>query len=350
MASQLLVTGATGFIGRHLTRDLVSQGHAVRILARNEPKARSLFGDSVEILTGDLRDSSLLKEACTGAETVYHIGGIYRFGLRHRREIFETNISGTESLFQAASDAAVNKFVHVSSASVLQRPEAITNPWAVLDETAFPSTPPKFSPYRYSKWEAENRALAWSKRGLPVVITNITCPIGPEDEAPTPTGQIIHDFIRGGFPCYSATGLNFVNVSDVVSGLQLAAKSGRTGERYLLSHQNLWLKEFLDRLSEQTGVAAPRVCLPHGLILALSCFGEAIDFLTPGSQSARLCLETALKAQSVQFFSNAKARQELGWAPVSIQAGIQQALDWYQNEPTFNATCAPLPVTKSHVR
>ncbi|HUB68565.1 MAG TPA: NAD-dependent epimerase/dehydratase family protein [Candidatus Methylacidiphilales bacterium] len=350
MVSQILITGATGFIGRQLTRDLVSAGQPVRILARNPEKARSLFGETIEIVAGDLCDSQSVKRACAGISTIYHIGGIYRFGIRHRREIYQTNIDGTENLLAAAAAAQVEKIVYVSSASVLTRPGCSSHPWPVLSETDFPSHPPRFSPYKYSKWAAERHALAWSSRGLPVVIASLSCPIGFGDEAPTPTGQMIDDFIRGRFPFYCRVGLNFVNVSDVSAGLQLTAQAGRVGERYLLTNQNLWLKEFLDYLASQTGLPSPRLCLPHWPVLAASCFGEMADLLGPRSQSARVCMETALQLRSVQFFSNAKARQELGWSPSPVQSGIQQALAWFRQESVPELACDTLPVTKSHVR
>jgi dihydroflavonol-4-reductase len=350
MASQILITGSTGFIGRHLAWDLTSQGHTVRVLARHSKKAHSLFSDTVEIQTGDVRDADSVKKACTGIDTIYHIAGIFRFGIRRHREIYATNVEGTENLLRAASSTNVTKVVHVSSASVLGRDKKASNQKAILDENDFPSRPPQFSPYKFSKWEAEKRALSWAKQGLPVVIANISCPIGHGDEAPTPTGRIIDDFIRGRFPCYCHVGLNFVNVSDVSTGLQKLAHAGRAGERYLLTNQNMWLKELLDCLANQTGMPTPRVCLPHWSIEAMSYFAEMFDFLNPRSKSARLCIETALESRNAQFFSNAKARQELGWSPSSIQIGIQQALAWFQGDSAAESIYASLPATKSHAR
>jgi dihydroflavonol-4-reductase len=350
MSSHILVTGATGFIGRHLTRDLISGGQAVRVLARNPRKAKSLFGQNVEIAAGDVRDADSLKKACAGIDLVYHLAGVYRFGLRHRRAIFQTNIQGTENLLEASASARVGKIVHVSSASVLDKAKKASDPSPLLGEADFPSRPPRFSPYKYSKWEAENRALAWAGRGLPVVIAQPSCVIGSGDEAPTPSGQMIRDFMRGCFPCYCHVGLNFVNMFDVSAGLQRVAQAGRVGERYLLTNENLWLGEFLDRLSELTARPRPRWCMPHWSIQAMSCFGEMFDLLNPRSASARLCVETALQLRHTQFFSNAKARQELGWSPASIQNGIRQALAWFKDEPISEPVRAPLPVTKSHVR
>jgi dihydroflavonol-4-reductase len=346
MSSQILITGATGFIGRRLTRDLVEQGDRVRILARNRRKARDLFGDHVEISIGDVCDPASLERACRGIETVYHIGGIYKFGLRQSRELWRVNVEGTENLLGSAAKVGVERVVHLSSGGVLRRSSQ-----GLLDETDFPAHAPRFCSYKASKWHAEQRALAWARRGLPVVIASTTCPIGRGDETPTPTGQMIRDFLRGRFPFYCRTGLNFIGVSDLSEGLQLAAALGSPGERYLLSGENLWLKEFLDLLALETGMASPRMRLPNGLIRLIGLGGEALDLVNPRSTSARVCLETALQAEHVQFFSNAKAQTELGWNPSNtIQENISEAVAWFRDETEVELAPAASSSVESHVQ
>jgi dihydroflavonol-4-reductase len=354
MSSQILITGATGFIGRRLTRDLVACGHRVRVLARCRRKAWDLFGDHVETIVGDVGDPASLEKACQGIGTIYHIAGIYRFGLRHRRELWQTNVEGTENLLRSAAAAGVGKVVHLSSGGVLKKSD-VADPVGpaspLLDENDFPAQAPRFCSYKSSKWHAEQRVLAWARRGLPVVIAATTCPIGRGDETPTPTGQIIRDFLQRRFPFYCRTGLNFIGIGDLSRGLQLAAESGRDGERYLLSGENLWLKEFLDLLAIETGLSAPKTCLPNALIRLIGCGGEALDFLNPRSTSARVCLETALQAEHVQFFNNARARNELGWKPAaSIQENIGEAVAWFRHETEVElAPVAPSSV-ESHVQ
>lgn len=345
MSAQILITGATGFIGRQLTRDLLGRGAAVRVLARSRRKARELFGDDVEICAGDVGDLMTLETACQGIETVYHIAGTYRFGLRHRRELWRTNVEGTENVLRSAWKRRVEKIVHLSSGGVLR-----TNAEKrLIDETDFPGQAPRFCPYKASKWHAEMRALAWAQRGLPVTIASTTCPIGRGDETPTPTGRMVRDFLRRDFPFYCRTGLNFIGVGDLSEGLQRTAEAGRPGERYLLSDENLWLKDFLQLLARETGLCAPRMWLPGPVVRLIGCGGEVIDLLSGRGTSARVCLETALQARCTQFFSNAKARQELGWKPLlSIRESIGEAVAWFRGETEMEL--APVSSVESHVR
>jgi dihydroflavonol-4-reductase len=348
MTSQILITGATGFIGRALTRHLLAKGEPVRVLARNRAKARALFGDAVEIATGDLADAGSVERACRGVETVYHIAGSYRFGLKHRRELWRTNVVGTENVLHSAATAGVERVVHLSSGGVLQQEGASQR---LLTEHDFPAAPPRWSSYKNSKWQAEMRALDWAKRGLPVVIASTTCPIGRGDESPTPTGRMIRDFLQGRFPFYCRTGLNFIGIDDLSEGLQQVARCGRPGERYLLSHENLWLRDFLLHLARETDLPAPAFCLPDPLVRAIGCAGELFDLLDPRRRPARVCVETALQAHRLQFFSNAKARRELGWRPrQTLRDAVREAVAWFRAEivPELPPT-APASV-ESHVQ
>ena len=348
MPPQILITGATGFIGRRLTRDLVRRGESVRVLARDRRKARLLFGDNVEIFLGDVTDGETLAAACLGIETVYHIAGTYRFGLRHRRELWAVNVEGTENLLRAADTAGVRKVVHLSSGGVLKKsdPDA-----TLLDENDFPTEPPRLCFYKASKWHAEKRAQMWAQRGLPVVIASTTCPIGSGDETPTPTGEIVRDFLRRRFPFYCRTGLNFIGLGDLSHGLQLAAQAGKAGRRYLLSGENLWLKEFLDLLARETGMPAPRLALPHAFIQLVGCGGEEVNLLSQRGTNARACIETALQAAHLQFFDNSRTRGELGWHPVTpLRESIAEAVAWFRRETEMELTASEARSVESHVR
>jgi dihydroflavonol-4-reductase len=356
MAPQILITGATGFIGRQLARDLAVRGEAVRILARDRAKAQDLFGDRVEISPGRLEDAASVARACRGVEIIYHIAGSYRFGLRHRRELWRSNVEGTETVMRAAWAAGARRVVHLSSGGVLAKSSGHAPGQSLLEETDFPAIAPRFSAYKASKWHGEQRVLAWAARGLPVSIASTTCPIGAGDDLPTSTGRMVLDFLRGRFPFYCRTGLNFVHVEDLSRGLRLVAERGRAGERYLLGHENLWLKDFLNLLARETGRSAPEICLPNPLVRLIGCAGEIADLLNPRSRNAHVCLETALQAGRVQFFRCDKARAELDWKPRhSIQRGIRDAVGWFRQHGEVAAAISPVAAPEpssaaSHVR
>jgi len=333
MSARILITGATGFIGRQLTHDLIRAGQDVRILARDKRKARALFGHDVEVSIGHLNHTPSLERACRDVEVLYHIGGIYRFGLRHRRELWRVNVEGTDRLFRSAAKARIGKVVHLSSAGLLHKGPGEKSYSGLLDEDDYPVKAPAYSSYKFSKWHSEQRALAWARRGLQVSIASTTCPIGSGDDAPTPTGQMVLDFLNQRFPFYCHTALNFIDVRDLSRGLQAVAGKGIRGRRYLLSHDNLWLKDFLDLLARETGLPSPQWCLPHWVIRLAGCGGDVVELFNPHRTGARVCLETATQAAQARFFNNTRTREELDWRPERpLQESISQSLAWFRRK------------------
>jgi dihydroflavonol-4-reductase len=320
--AQFLVTGGTGFIGRFVVRALLKEGSQVRVLCRDEAKARRLFGEAVNTVRGDLLNAADCQNACRGVETVIHLGGVYRFGRRYRSLLEATNRLGTENVLQAACDNRIERIVHISSASVLNsRSGPIT-------ESDFPGDVPRAQSYRHSKWLGECVALDWARRGLPVMIASPTAPIGPEDEAPTPTGAMVLDFLQGRFPFSAHTMLNILNVADLAEGIVTVARRGQAGQRYLLGHYDLSLSEFLSELAQCSGRKSPRVCLPWGIVAVAGMIGEA-------SGSNRVCLETAAHARKRAVYSCRKAAADLGWQPTRpLQQTVSEAVAWFRQSRT----------------
>ena len=336
---EILVTGGCGFIGRHLVRALRAEGRSVRVLARDPARVEAVFGPlagegGVEAAAGDLDDAAAVRRAVAGVGEIFHVGGVYRFGPRRAVAMEVANVRGTGHVLAAAWAEGVQRVVHVSSAGLLTGCGA--GPRGPLTERDFPDRPPRRAPYKASKWRAERLALDYARRWLPVVVASPPCPIGAEDEGPTPTGRMVLDFIEGKFPFSARTGLNFIAVEDLAAGMIACARRGRTGERYLIGDENLWLDEFLNILSELTGRPAPRWRLPWAVIALAGICGEvAGNIHAPFAE--RVCLETAIKARHAQFVDSTKARTELGWEPRRpLRDAVGEAVAWFrarQREP-----------------
>jgi dihydroflavonol-4-reductase len=182
--------------------------------------------------------------------------------------------------------------------------------------------------YKRSKFVAEQIALDFARKGLPVVIVNPTAPIGDHDVKPTPTGKIVIDFARGNMPAFVDTGLNLVDVKDVALGHLLAAEKGRVGERYILGCENLTLKQILGRLAPIAGRPAPTTQIPYSVAYAFGALSTAWAGVT--KTEPRAPLDAVKMAKKKMFASNAKATRELGLHPGPVDAALQRAFDWFR--------------------
>jgi dihydroflavonol-4-reductase len=318
-----LVTGATGFVGSHVARQLVAAGEPVRALARPNSRRRALDGITVEWAEGDLRDEASLDRALRGIRRVYHVAADYRLWAKRPQEIYENNVTGTKNLLAAALRARVEKFVYTSTVATI----AVSRGASVPDETNRASVDEMVGNYKKSKLIAEQEALRAAHEGLPVVIVNPTTPVGPGDWKPTPTGRIILDFLLGRMPAYVDTGLNFVAVEDVARGHLLAAERGKVGERYLLGGKNMTLKELLDALAKITGLTAPSRQIPHAVAL-VAAYADAA-FSRVAGREPRIPVEGVRIARHKMFVNDAKARKELGYESTAVEAALERAVRWY---------------------
>jgi dihydroflavonol-4-reductase len=180
-----LVTGATGFLGSHVARQLCERGESVRVLARPCSDLRALDGLPAERVVGDLRDAESLGEALAGVSRVFHVAADYRLWARNPREIYESNVTGTQNLLDAARRTGVEKFVYTSTVATI----AVPRKGELPDERTQSSVNEMIGHYKRSKFQAEQCAMRAAEAGLPVVIVNPTTPVGPGDWKPTPTGR-----------------------------------------------------------------------------------------------------------------------------------------------------------------
>ena len=317
-----LVTGASGFLGSHVARQLVARGDAVRVLLRASSNNRAIADLPLEYVTGDLRDRACLTRALDGVSQVFHVAADYRLWARRKQDIYDSNVGGTRNLLEAARRAGVSQFIYTSTVATIavdrpEPPNEFTD--AKLEEMV--------GHYKRSKWQAEKEVLDAAKQGFPAIIAMPTTPVGPWDWKPTPTGRIILDFLNGKMPGYVETGLNFVGVEECATGHLLASEKGKIGERYLLGAENLTLKQVLDTLASLTGLPAPKLKIPHGLALGVAYANTVFSRLL--GREPGIPVEGVKIAQHMMFVDAKRAQKELGFKPGSVAAALERAVRWY---------------------
>jgi dihydroflavonol-4-reductase len=318
------ITGATGFIGGHVARLLVEQGWKVRALNRPGSVNPFLQGLDVEWCPGDLRDPESIRRAMEGARAVFHVAADYRLWAPRPRDLYDSNVGGTTNVLETALAAGVKRVVYTSSVGAL----GLNPDGSPANESTSVRLEDMVGHYKRSKFLAEREAERYIERGLSVVRVHPSTPVGAGDHKPTPTGKIILDFLDRRMPAYVDTGLNLIHVRDVAWGHLLAFEKGRDGEKYILGHQNLRLAEIFQLLQKISGIPAPRVQLPHSLVLMLAYGNALMSWLT--HKEPRIPLEGVKMAHRLMFFDSGKAVAELGLPQTPVEQALVEAVAWFQ--------------------
>jgi len=320
---KVFLTGATGFIGASLARELVKQGCHVRALVRPGSDRSNLAGLDVELHVGDLRDAASLESGIAGCDTLFHAAADYRLWTRDPSSMYEVNVGGTRALLTAALKRDVSRVVYTSSVGTLGNPGDGT--------PGTEQTPVTFAEmvghYKKSKFLAEREAESFLSRGLPLVIVNPSTPVGALDIKPTPTGKIIVDFLNRKMPAYLDTGLNLIDVEDCAAGHILAARHGRIGEKYILGNRNLTLREIFMLLEQISGLPAPRVRLPYTPILLAAYLNEGLSRIT--GKEPLIPLAGVRMAGKLMYFDPSKAIRELGLPQRPVRDALEKAVAWF---------------------
>ena len=320
----VFLTGGTGFVGAHVVRALLKRGRTVRCLVRSSSRLSNLEELPVEVVAGDVTDRASLMRAMAGARTVFHCAADYRLSARRPREIYAVNVEGTRNVLAAASEVGAERVVYTSSVGAL----GLTRDGRPGNEETPVEPRSLIGHYKKSKHQAERVAQEWAARGLPVVIVNPSTPVGELDIKPTPTGQMIVDFLNRRLPAYVDTGLNIVDVRDVAEGHVLAAEKGRVGERYILGNRDMTLKEILDTLSTVTGIPSPAIRLPHWIPLAAAAADTVAARLT--GRPPRVPLEGVRMSRHRMFFDAGKAIRELGLPQTPVEEALARAVAYFR--------------------
>ncbi|MBI4661546.1 MAG: NAD-dependent epimerase/dehydratase family protein [Verrucomicrobia bacterium] len=324
------VTGAAGFIGANLVRELRARGHSVRAWVRPHSDLRGLSGIDFECAEGDLSDPVRLLEAMRGCDWCFHVAASYHLWLRDYAPMYASNVAGTRHVLQAARDAGCSKIVYTSTVGCIGLPRPVHGTITPTDESSPVSKAQMSNHYKRSKWQAEQVAREMAESGAPVIIVNPSAPVGPGDVKPTPTGKVIVDFLKRRLPAYLDTGLNWVHVQDVAIGHILAAEHGRAGERYILGNaQGNWtMKQTLLVLQDITGVPAPRFRVPYRIAWIAAHVDEALARFTDRPPKAPLA--GVRMARYKMFFNPAKAIRELGLPQTPPKQAFSDAVNWFR--------------------
>ena len=332
MSDQInLVTGATGHIGNVLVRQLLERGEKVRALILPGEDRRCLDGLDIEQVEGNVLDREKLRQSMQGARRVYHLAGVISIMPGKNPWVRQVNVQGTRNVIRAAREAEVQRLVYTSSIHALHRaPHGIT-----IDENVPFDPEHAISAYDQSKAEASLLVQDAACMGLDAVIACPTGVIGPYDYRGSEMGHIIRGALQARLQFIVNGAYDFVDVRDVAQGLILAGDKGRQGESYILSGERLSLGGLLDLIQRVTGLRYLRLHVPMDLARFAAVFGPL--YYRIARTKPRLTPYAIATVASNSVISNAKARQELGYAPRSLSETIRDTVQWFHEHKLSQA-------------
>ncbi|HEX4308668.1 MAG TPA: hopanoid-associated sugar epimerase [Acidobacteriaceae bacterium] len=332
---KVFLTGATGFVGGHVARELASRGAELRLLTRRTSNLANLESlipgastiSDAETVIGDLLQPDSLRNAIRGCDAVMHVAADYRLWVRDPDTMYRANVEGTRALLRLAREENVSRFVYTSSVATM----GFKCDGTIVDENTPVTIDEMVGHYKRSKFLAEQVAIEAAHAGQSVILLNPTTPIGAADLKPTPTGRIIVDFLNRKFPAYVDTGLNLVDVAEVARthADALNPATGHPGERYILGGENLTLKQILDKMSAITSLPSPTMKVPHSVAMVFAFFDENITGKLRGKEP-RATIEAVRMGKKKMFASSARAERELGFRVMPVYEALRSAIDWFR--------------------
>ncbi|OBI45941.1 NAD-dependent dehydratase [Mycobacterium kyorinense] len=314
-----LVIGANGFLGSHVTRQLVADGADVRAMVRPTANTRAIDDLAVTRFHGDVFDTATLREAMDGCDVVYYCVVDTRAWLRDPSPLFHTNVEGLRNVLEVAKDANLRRFVFTSSyATVGRRRGRVATEEDQINRRGL-------TPYVQSRVQAEDLVLRYaSEAGLPAVAMCVSTTYGSGDWGRTPHGAFIAGAVFGKLPfLMNGIQLEVVGVDDAARALILAADRGRNGQRYLISERMIALKEVVRIAADEAGVAPPQRSISVPVLYALGAMGSLKARLT--GKDAELSLASVRMMRAEADVDHSKAVRELGWQPRPVEESIREA-------------------------
>jgi len=323
---RVVVTGASGFIGSAVTRALVRRG--VNVVALLEPGTvtSNLDGLEVERREVDITDANELKGVFDGARYCFHLAAKFGFWPKDASRFYAVNVQGSRNVVGAASDAGVERIVYTSTVATLGLWKTRSGTPSNEDDVADLSH--LYGNYKKTKYVAEHEVLRLAAQGAPVVLVLPTMPHGPFDHRPTPSGQVVLDYLNGRMPGYVDTAMNVTHVDDLAEGHVLALEKGSQGRSYICGGDNISMSQLLQILSSVTGLPAAQRRFP-GLFPMIA--GRVSQFVEGDllRRQPRVPLEAAQMATTTMTFDDARARRELGYVSRPAKLALYDSARWF---------------------
>ncbi len=328
--SVIAVTGGTGFIGNHVVQILLKRGYAVRCLALPTENTDCLDGLDVEIVRGDLARPDSLRPLVKGVDGLIHLAAIYALWLKDPSLMYRINVEATRALMAMAVEEKVTKIVFTSSIAALgvapdgqlANEDTPFNQWSTAND------------YVWSKYISQVEVQKMIGDGLPAVIVNPAFPFGPGDRAPTPTGEIVLNVMKGRLIGYlPAAGMNIVDVRDVAEGHVLAYEKGQIGRNYILGNTNITQKDFIAKVQAVAGskilARVPDFAVPIAVYKTLA---KGMEMLAEVSGVVPMTtVKTLDTANQKLYFQTRRAIEELGLPQTPIEQSLSDAVSWFKN-------------------
>lgn len=321
---KVFVTGATGFVGGWLVKELVEQGHDVKCLVRNPESCEGL--NDVCLVKGDVTDLDSMASELKGVETVFHLAGVVGYSRSQRPLMEAVNVQGTKNVVDAMKSQSINKLIYMSSVVAIGASFDGKQP---LNEDSEYNLSHLNLGYFETKRLAEEAVFAAAKAGeIEAVALNPSTIYGPGD-AKKGSRKTQLKVARGKFPFYTSGGVSIVSVKDVVSATLAAWEKGRSGERYIISGDNITIKKLFEIIAEKANVKPPNIYLPNSIVHALGFAGDCLENI---GKKGPLNSENAWTSTMFHWFSNEKSKKHLGLRPMSAEQAIGESISWIKEQ------------------